>query len=67
MAARKRAKKKRGGKKKSAKEGNEVVITPAQKRRVLTTLGDLKKDAEDLALGIQGVQDFLCKVDFCSS
>lgn len=67
MANKKRARGKRGKKKKPAKGGNEVVITPAQKRRVLTTLGDLKKDAQDLALGIQGVQDFLCKVDFCSS
>lgn len=63
----KRAKGKKGSKKRPAKGGNEVRITPAERRRVLDTLEAIMKDAEDIELKIESVQKRLCRVDFCSS
>jgi hypothetical protein len=65
MANRKKARGKKGKKKRFLRTGNDIQITPKQRKQVLDTLDGLQKDAEDIALEIREVRDFLCKVDFC--
>jgi len=66
MAIKKTAKRNRVSKKRYAKTGDDLSITPAQKKKVLADLDTLQKEAEDVAIGIAGVRNTLCKVDFCS-
>jgi hypothetical protein len=68
MAIRMRARRKRGNKKRGlAKGSSDITITPAQRKSVLSTLAALQKDAKDIALKIEDVQNTLCEVDFCGT